>query len=176
MTQSAQGFYNDPEVMDRYLQAYQPDDRPALEHWLKRSPASGPILEIGSGAGVLQGVGEPYVALDFSQVALQKWIDPRHARVGASAERLPFADCRFRLVYSVACLEHVPEAARAFEEIHRVLQPGGIAYLAPAWHCVQYNCDGVPVRPYRDLSAGNKLVKATLPLRRLPLIKALSLI
>jgi hypothetical protein len=58
-------------------------------------------------------------------------------------------------------------------EIDRVLAPGGVAYLLPAWHCVQYVCDGVRMRPYRDLTVGQKLAKLALPIRSKPIVKAL---
>jgi hypothetical protein len=62
-------------------------------------------------------------------------------------------------------LEHIPSTDRAFEEIDRVLAPGGVAYLAPAWHCRSWNADGVPVRPYSDLPWRLRLTKLTLPIR-----------
>src|SRR6185437_2496296 len=93
-------------------------------------------------------------------------------RVCASAERLPFADGTFRFIFTVATLEHVPGADRAVAEIERVLAPGGVAYLRPAWHCVQYNCEGIPVRPYRDLDLLQKLIKATLPVQQTLVFKA----
>jgi SAM-dependent methyltransferase len=170
----AAAFYNDPKLLETYLTEDQPFDRPALHEWLSRITIDGPVLEIGAGRGALQGIGEPYVALDYSLAALRRWIDPKFQRVCASAEQLPFFDNTFRLVFSVACLEHVPNATAAFDEIHRVLKPGGIAHLAPAWHCVQYNCDGVPVLPYRDLSLRNKWVKATLPVRQNKLFKGIA--
>jgi SAM-dependent methyltransferase len=110
--------------------------------------------------------------LDYSLTALRRYIDPQYQRVCATAEALPFSDNLFRFVYSVSCLEHVPCADRAFEEIDRVLKPGGIAYLHPAWHCAQYNCEGIPVRPYAELTACQKLVKLGLPLRRHVIVKA----
>jgi len=169
---AAATFYNDPQLLDGYLLQDQPHDRAALSALQSQIEIDGPTLEIGTGRGALQGIGGSYVAVDYSLTALRQWIKAVHQRVCASAERLPFFDNTFRLIFSVACLEHVPNASAAFDEIDRVLKPGGMAYLAPAWHCVQYNCDGVPVRPYRDLSLRNKFVKATLPLRRSRIFKA----
>jgi ubiquinone/menaquinone biosynthesis C-methylase UbiE len=127
---------------------------------------SEPSLEIGTGRGALQGITAEYVALDYSLKALSTCISDRHQRVCGTAERLPFPDASFGLIYSVAALEHVPAADSAFEEIHRVLRPGGAIFLAPAWHCIQDNCEGIPVRPYQELSPKQKLRKLTLPLRR----------
>jgi SAM-dependent methyltransferase/uncharacterized protein YbaR (Trm112 family) len=166
----ALSFYNQTRDHDQYCRENLDEVRSHLLPFAQLS--RGPALEIGSGKGALQGLGEEYVALDYSFTALRAYIDSRHHRVCASAEHLPFPDKTFGLIYSVAALEHVPNADRAFEEIHRILRPGGIVYLAPAWHCVQYNCEGIPVRPYAELNWRQKLVKASLPLRQRRLIKA----
>lgn len=167
------GFYNRTDAQEEYCRPDLPADRADMARWLEATRAVGPVLEIGSGKGALQGFGGDYVALDYSLTALARYVRPEHQRVCGSAVRMPFRDGVFRFVFSVAALEHVPEADLAFAEIERVLAPGGVAYLAPAWHCVQYNCEGIPVRPYRDLDVRQKLVKATLPLRRNIVIKAL---
>jgi SAM-dependent methyltransferase/uncharacterized protein YbaR (Trm112 family) len=165
-------FYNRPDDHDGYCRESLEGEREDLRRWLAAPLVPGPTLEIGSGKGALQGVGDDYTACDYSLTALRTYVSPEYGRVCASAERLPFAGGTFGFVFSVATLEHVPDAGRAFAEIERVLAPGGVAYLAPAWHCVQYNCEGIPVRPYRDLDLRQKLVKATLSLRQTVLAKA----
>jgi SAM-dependent methyltransferase len=139
---------------------------------LLKTEVEGPVLEIGSGKGALQGIGTDYVAVDYSLTALQRYVDPRHQRVCGTAERLPFLDDTFRFLFTVTVLEHVPRPDLAFEEIDRVLKPGGIAFLLPAWHCVAYNCEGIPVRPYRELNWRQQLTKLSLPVRRHRLAKA----
>jgi SAM-dependent methyltransferase/uncharacterized protein YbaR (Trm112 family) len=165
-------FYNRPDDHDGYCREALDDIERDMSRWLALARPDGPVLEIGSGKGALQGFGGDYTACDYSLTALRTFVRPEHGRVCASAERLPFADNTFRFLFTIATLEHVPGADRAFAEIERVLAPGGVAYLSPAWHCVQYNCEGIPVRPYSDLDLRQKLVKATLPLRQTLLVKA----
>lgn len=55
----------------------------------------------------------------------------------ADAERLPFADASFDLVYSWGVLHHTPDVQRAFNEAVRVLKPGGrlcvMVYARHSW-------------------------------------------
>ncbi len=46
------------------------------------------------------------------------------------AERLPFADASFDLVFGHAVLHHIPDLERAFAEFARVLAPGGTLLFA----------------------------------------------
>jgi SAM-dependent methyltransferase len=46
--------------------------------------------------------------------------------VTAEAERLPFEDASFDLVFGHAVLHHIPDLERAFGEFHRVLRPDGV--------------------------------------------------
>jgi SAM-dependent methyltransferase len=48
----------------------------------------------------------------------------------ADAERLPFEDASFDLVFGHAVLHHIPDLERAFEEFARVLAPGGTVMFA----------------------------------------------
>jgi SAM-dependent methyltransferase len=45
----------------------------------------------------------------------------------ANAEKLPFADASFDIVYSWGVLHHSPRTDVAIREVHRVLRPGGVA-------------------------------------------------
>lgn len=56
----------------------------------------------------------------------------------ADAEALPFDDGTFDIVYSNGVLHHTLDTARAIDEVHRVLRPGGRAvimlYCKSSWH------------------------------------------
>jgi SAM-dependent methyltransferase len=127
--------------------------------------ARGVVLEIGSGSGAFAGFGgADYCALDYSLSNLRTYLGG-YRRICASAETIPLASGSCRLVFSFATFEHVPRADFAFAEVHRVLVAGGVACLAPAWHCRDWAAEGLAVRAYRDLSFPQKIRKALIPLR-----------
>jgi SAM-dependent methyltransferase len=94
-------------------------------------------LEIGSGTGyfslnLLQvGAIERLTATDISPGMLRrlsetaKSLDLEAETVATEAERLPFEDESFDLVFGHAVLHHIPDLERAFAEFLRVLRPGG---------------------------------------------------
>lgn len=49
-------------------------------------------------------------------------------------QRLTFADASFDLITHTEVLEHVPDDARAFSELHRVLRPGGVMLFTVPLH------------------------------------------
>jgi SAM-dependent methyltransferase len=98
----------------------------------------GDALEIGAGTGyfalnLLQlGLIERATASDISPGMLAalgrsaKALGLEVETVRTEAERLPFADERFDLVFGHAVLHHIPDLGRALGEFRRVLRPGGV--------------------------------------------------
>lgn len=95
------------------------------------------VLEIGCGTGSdlmrFARAGAVVTGVDLSPRSLaltRRRFDlvgiPADLRV-ADAERLPFLDGSFDLVYSWGVLHHAPDPALAIREAHRVLVPGGQA-------------------------------------------------
>jgi SAM-dependent methyltransferase len=90
------------------------------------------MLELGCGGGqwsiALEAAGARSVGLDLSREQL------RHARRGsasvpllaADAERLPFADAAFDIVFCDHGALNFCDPARALPEVARVLRPGGL--------------------------------------------------
>jgi SAM-dependent methyltransferase len=95
------------------------------------------VLEIGVGMGadharwararprLLVGIDLSARSIRFTEARLAIGANPSALAV-ADAERLPFADATFDLVYSWGVLHHSPDTPRAVAEVYRVLRPGGI--------------------------------------------------
>jgi SAM-dependent methyltransferase len=94
-------------------------------------------LEIGAGTGYFTlnllraGVIGEAVATDISPGMLEA-LSESAERLGlevrtirCEADKLPFADESFDLVFGHAVLHHLPDLGAAFSEFHRVLRPGG---------------------------------------------------
>jgi len=94
-------------------------------------------LEIGAGTGYFSlnllklGTVRQATATDISPGMLAT-LRSSAARLGlevetvvTDAERLPFPDESFDLVFGHAVLHHIPDLARAMSEFRRVLRPGG---------------------------------------------------
>lgn len=97
------------------------------------------ILEIGVGLGsdhyMLAKGGNRMTALDLSREHLK--LTKRHLNlegldtdaIYGDAEKIPFEDNCFDMVYSFGVLHHTPDTAAAFREVYRVLKPGGVALI-----------------------------------------------
>ena len=130
-------------------------------------------LEVGCGRGLFQNMVEDYTAIDFSAFAGAMVSKPF---VCADAQKLPFVDNSFDAIWTITVLEHVPDPEQALKELRRVLKPGGVLLLKPAWNCRWWINEGIPVREYSELSLKQKWVKWTLPLREAALTKAMKLL
>jgi len=160
------------QTEDQYLREDVPGEE-AIKYGIEKSAAPGLVLEIGTGSGAFAGIGdEDYCGLDFSLTHLRSNLKG-YRRICATAELIPLASSSCRVVFSVATLEHVPRPDLAFAEIDRVLKPGGVAVLLPAWHCRWWAADGLPVRSYRELSWRMKIQKAVIPVCDSKIFRAL---
>ncbi|HKW58043.1 MAG TPA: class I SAM-dependent methyltransferase [Candidatus Acidoferrum sp.] len=117
--------------------------REVLPWLLQGTELGGHVLEIGAGPGAatqeLRKRAGRVTSLEYSRAfaaRLAQRYEQGHPRNGAvvqgDASALPFAETTFSAAIAVLVLHHLksPEAQdRAFQEIFRVLQPGG-AFLA----------------------------------------------
>jgi SAM-dependent methyltransferase len=120
------------------------------------------VLEIGCGLGTdgaqFAKAGAHYTGIDLTEAAIE--LARRRFEVSglpgefrvADAENLDVADESFDLVYSHGVLHHTPDTARAVQEIHRVLKPGGRA-IVMLYHRGSYNYR-VGIRILRRAGAG----------------------
>jgi SAM-dependent methyltransferase len=122
---------------DAYMEMY-----PYLGRYLNDLAVEGrDVLEIGLGFGtvgqILAERGSRYHGADIAAgpVAMMK---DRLRRLGkpadgsvrqGSALELPWEAGTFEVVVSIGCLHHTGDLPRAVSEVHRVLAPGGLAFV-----------------------------------------------
>lgn len=129
------------ETLARFDDAYM-GSYPYLSRYLAELPVEKrDVLEIGLGFGtvgqILAERGAQYQGADIAAgpVALMRdrlrWIGkPADGSVAqASALELPWEDGKFDAVVSIGCLHHTGDLPRAVSEVHRVLAPGGTAFV-----------------------------------------------
>lgn len=92
------------------------------------------VLDLGCGHGydtlAMRAAGAEVVALDMDPAKLLATGSPLEGGVRGDATRLPFPDRTFDGVYCSNLLEHTPETPPVFDEIERVLKPGGWAWVS----------------------------------------------
>lgn len=108
-------------------------------------------LDIGCGDGhstrLVAQKGAIMSAIDISDkfIAYAKNIELEESRGidfrAASVHELPFPDKHFDFAMSVMCFMGIPDHSRAFEEIYRVLKPGGFLQFS-----ITHPCFDTPIR------------------------------
>ena len=109
--------------------------RDAVEH-LPREGRDGPVrvLDVGCSLGytldAARELGFEAVGVDVSGVAIEACRASGHvAEIGQLAS-LPFPDGHFAIVVMKHVLEHTPDPQSALAEARRVLEPGGVLFVA----------------------------------------------
>ena len=142
------------------------DEKPALQKiyadYYRRIAAhcaKGPTLEIGAGAGhIREYLDQVYMA----DILPAEWLD-----MAADAQQLPFGDASLDNIVMLDVLHHIEQPAVLFNEVARVLRPGGrIVMLDPgitigSWpvykflHAEPVNMSVDPLREGESQSSGD---------------------
>ena len=139
------------------------------------------ILDLGAGVGgfldELASLGEELCFTEMSADLVRAARARGHERgLVASAPALPFARASFDLVCLFDVLEHIEDDARALDEIHRVLIPGGTLFLhVPAHPILFANNDRASghFRRYQKRELRSRLERAGFAVERLTYTNAL---
>lgn len=144
-------MHNDVERFSRWAPSYErhhlqrlvfePVQEAVLELAAAEVPNPVAILDIGCGTGRLLRSAEqrfPGAAIEGVDAALgmvkhAQAVLPAASRIRfrqATAEKLPFADAQFDLVFSTMTFHHWADQRGAMNEVARVLKPGGRWLLA----------------------------------------------
>jgi SAM-dependent methyltransferase len=160
---SARRFFDSTDPA-RWGREEMPEQGRVTLEWLQRVAPPVPTLELGCGKCALAAIAPEYVGLDLAFAPLAA--APRGIRrLSGDMESLPFRDQSIGFVFSWAAIEHVPNPERVLAEIERVLKPGGVALLAPAWHCRPWAAEGLEFLPYAKLRPMQRLRKRLIPFR-----------
>src|SRR5215472_2508498 len=166
---AADGYRNFYETADarRHGRDEMPEAFDVTLCWIGRCESAqrlGVVLELGCGRAPLGHIHPGYIGLEFSKKALTS-VPAGVRTINADMQALPFQTNSIGFVFSWAAIEHVPYPERVLEEVARVLKPGGVALLAPAWNCRPWAAKALSVRRYRDLDWKSRVEKLTIPLR-----------
>ena len=125
-------------IAPRYDRCMEPLERLGLARWREEAasllPENAVVLELGAGTGrnfSLYPGSQLAVAseISFEMLRYAKGRSERVELVQADAQRLPFADNCFDAAFATLVFCSIPEPPLAFEEIKRVLRPGGCVVL-----------------------------------------------
>jgi len=170
-------FYDDQYDGSHYAAYAEPSRHPfystLLNLLVQYGCQNGKWLEVGCGRGLLQDLVDDYTGLDLASTVESYLHKPFFC---AHAESLPFEDRSFDGIWSYAVLEHVESPDQALSEMRRVLKPGGMLFLAPAWQCRPWASRDYAWKPYDDLGWRERFLKMLIPVRDSVLFRSIWLI
>lgn len=113
------------------------------------------VLDLGCGPGfytrALRQAGAHVIPVDNSPAELELHGDPPEGAILGDAMDLPLEDESLEGVFTSNMLEHTPRPRAVFDEIERVLRPGGWAYVS--WTNWYSPWGGHDISPYHFLGA-----------------------
>lgn len=87
------------------------------------------VLDAGCGSTQIMNGAPQTLGMDIQRRKLRFMRRPGRRLVNASTYALPFQDKAFEVVISSQVIEHIPESDDIFNELDRVLEPGGVLIL-----------------------------------------------
>lgn len=104
--------------------------RAVLSKWMAHLhvPDDATVVEVGCGMGYLHDCHPNWRGIEYSSTAVKRAKEKLGNRLNieqGDARCLPLESGSVDFLFTFAALEHVPEVERAFQEIGRVLRPGG---------------------------------------------------
>ncbi|MEB3340874.1 class I SAM-dependent methyltransferase [Okeania sp.] len=102
------------------------------------------VLDLGCGTGKLlnrlavnfptiQGTGLDLSPEMISQANSRNYYPQRLRFVSGNSEEMPFAEAEFDAVFNTISFLHYPHPQKVFNEVSRVLRPGGYFYLVDSY-------------------------------------------
>lgn len=88
----------------------------------------GRCLDLGCGSQPYRALIEPHVT-SYVPVDYDVTRGSRPPLIRMTATHIPFSDASFDSAVCFQVLEHIPQPWQTLAELHRVLRPGGVAYL-----------------------------------------------
>tara|TARA_Y100000593_G_C4311446_1_gene338546 strand:- start:32 stop:715 length:684 start_codon:yes stop_codon:yes gene_type:complete len=116
-------------------------------------PKGSKLLDVGCGNGdftyELERLGFDVCGIDFSE---EHNLGNKFIKVDIQKDKYPFPDNHFDLVFSKSVIEHLTDPGFLFDEVHRILKPGGtFVCLTPSWkhsYKEQFYIDHTHVTPF----------------------------
>ena len=123
-----------------------------LREALAAQLAQARVLDVGASTGHIDALiaehVDSLVGIDIDQTALgnarRLYTTSRAEFLVADAMNLPFQPGSFDVVLCMHVYEHVPDSQRLFDEIFRLLRPGGVCYFSAANRLI-------PIEPHYGL-------------------------
>jgi ubiquinone/menaquinone biosynthesis C-methylase UbiE len=152
----AHGVDTDSVMVDEFFEACTSPENRQIMKWIGNIEGK-EVLELGCGLGeaavYMAKKGALVTATDLSggMLALAEQVAQKHGvsitTVKCSADKLPFDNQRFDVVYAANLLHHV-DIEITLQEAHRVLKPGGVMI---SWDPLAHN---PAINIYRRMASG----------------------
>lgn len=100
---------------------------------LEYAPYARSMLDVGCSAGYVlaaaKSLGLEEMGLDYASFPVEMCRERGFRAEQGTLTKMPFADGSFDIVTAKHTLEHVESPMEGLREIHRVLRPGGVAFI-----------------------------------------------